>query len=122
MWTATELPPQPGFAERVVGLPIRRAALATDAPPACRARLGLDPDLPTLLVRRLAGRPLDQRAPDGLAAADPDLFDGWQILHLAGAGDDDGVRRAYEGCGVRSIVMPFLDEMGLAWGAAVGSR
>ena len=117
--SAIEITDRPHFAERVVGMPIRRSAVASAAPQACRAGLGLDPDLPTLLV---TGASQGARSINGLvaamAAAEPDLFDGWQVLHLTGAGDESQARASWDRAGVAATVHPFLHGMGAAWGAA----
>ncbi|MCA9284877.1 MAG: glycosyltransferase, partial [Phycisphaerales bacterium] len=51
--SAVETPSAPAFArriERIVGMPLRRIALAPAEPGECRRQLGLDPQRPTLLV------------------------------------------------------------------------
>jgi UDP-N-acetylglucosamine--N-acetylmuramyl-(pentapeptide) pyrophosphoryl-undecaprenol N-acetylglucosamine transferase len=53
-----------------------------------------------------------------LAQSQPDLFRGWHVYHLAGHGADGPIRAAYEGAGISATVEPFLNEIGLAWGAA----
>ncbi len=119
VWSAIEITDRPGFAERVVGMPIRKNAVASSEARSCRTGLGLDPDLPTLLV---TGASQGSRSINGLvtamAAADPDLFAGWQVLHLTGAGDENIVRAAWKTAGVTATVHPFLHGMGAAWGAA----
>lgn len=117
--TAIELPSNPGFAERVVGMPIRRSAMAPVEPAECRRRLDLAPDLHTLLVTGASqGATSVNRLMVAMASSDPAVFDGWQILHLAGSGSADEIAALYEEAGVKSKVLAFLDEMGLAWGAA----
>ncbi|MHC4948679.1 MAG: UDP-N-acetylglucosamine--N-acetylmuramyl-(pentapeptide) pyrophosphoryl-undecaprenol N-acetylglucosamine transferase [Planctomycetota bacterium] len=117
--TAVEVDRPAGFATRVVGMPVRREALADDAPAACRRRLGLDPERPTLLVTGASqGATSINRLLVALVEAEPALLDGWQVCHLAGAGADAPVRAAYEAAGVPAVVRPLLDRMGLAWGAA----
>ncbi len=117
--SAIEVTGRPGFAERVVGMPIRRAALAPGGAAMCRARLGLDPEVPTLLVTGASqgARGINTMVTE-LATAEPDLLPGWQVLHLAGADQDGPVRAAWEAAGVRAVVKPFLHGMGPAWGAA----
>lgn len=117
--SAIDLPMMPKFAQQVVGVPVRLRALTPGKPAACRKKLGLDPDMPTLLVTGAsqgAGSINDLMIE--LARTQPDLFSGWQIYHLAGRGNDASVREAYEQHGVRAIVSEFLDHIGLAWGAA----
>jgi UDP-N-acetylglucosamine--N-acetylmuramyl-(pentapeptide) pyrophosphoryl-undecaprenol N-acetylglucosamine transferase len=53
-----------------------------------------------------------------LARTKPAMFNGWQVLHLAGHAADEPLREAYAKAGVRATVLPFVHEMGLAWGAA----
>jgi UDP-N-acetylglucosamine--N-acetylmuramyl-(pentapeptide) pyrophosphoryl-undecaprenol N-acetylglucosamine transferase len=117
--SAIETPQQPGFAHRVVGMPVRRNALAPAPPEACRKRLGLDPQTRTLLV---TGASQGARSINALlvalATADPGMFAGWQLCHLCGPTDVDTVRRAYARAAVPAKVEPFASEMGLAWGAA----
>ncbi len=117
--SAIEITDLPGFAERVVGMPIRRNAVASSTARSCRTGLGLDPDLPTLLV---TGASQGARSINGMvtamAAAEPDLFEGWQVLHLTGAGDESRSRAAWDTAGVTATVHPFLHGMGAAWGAA----
>ena len=58
---------------------------------------------------------------DRLAADTPRAFDGWQVLHLTGPGGPhgpDALQARYDASGIHARAIPFLDEMGLAWGAA----
>ena len=50
-----------------------------------------------------------------------DLLAHWQVLHLAGPRSTPSVAEleaGYAQAGVRAKVLPFLNRMGLAWGAA----
>jgi UDP-N-acetylglucosamine--N-acetylmuramyl-(pentapeptide) pyrophosphoryl-undecaprenol N-acetylglucosamine transferase len=119
VWSAVDLPERPGFATRTVGLPVRRCAIASGDAATCRARLGLEPDRRTLLVTGASqGSTSLNRFVTELAASRPDAFRDWQILHLAGSEGVDDVTAAYERSGTQARVEPFLDEIGLAWGAA----
>ncbi len=125
VWTAIDLPDRPGFAERCVGLPVRRIALAppADAPggsPAdLRRAIGLAPDRLTLFVTGASQGATSVNAfLTAFVEAQPSCFDGWQIHHVTGERDADGVRLAYRRAGVPAHVEPFRDEMGVAWGAA----
>jgi len=101
-----------------VGVPLRRAVLATRSPADARLGLGLDASRPTLLVTGASqgARSIDRFLTD-LLADHPAIFNGWQVVHLAG-GDVESLSRAYADAGVPATVRPFLDEMGLAWSAA----
>jgi UDP-N-acetylglucosamine--N-acetylmuramyl-(pentapeptide) pyrophosphoryl-undecaprenol N-acetylglucosamine transferase len=118
-WTAVALEHHRHFATRVTGLPVRRSAIAVDGQAACRATLGLRPQRPTLLVTGASqgAGTLNAFVPT-LAERSPAVFEGWQVLHLAGAGSDGEVRDRYGKAGVEATVLPFLDTMAAAWGAA----
>jgi UDP-N-acetylglucosamine--N-acetylmuramyl-(pentapeptide) pyrophosphoryl-undecaprenol N-acetylglucosamine transferase len=117
--SAVELPAWPGFAECVVGMPIRRKCVADKDQAACRRSLGLDPGRPVLLVTGASqGATSINRMMIALAANQPGMFDKWQVLHLSGAGEDQALREAYEHAGIAAVVLPFSHRMGLAWGAA----
>lgn len=110
---------QPGFASSITGLPIRSAALAPGDPEHCRESLGLESERPVLLVTGAsqgAGsvNRLMQRLLDTSHAALADC----QVIHLIGDGGDETIASAYAQAGIRALVLPFLDQMGLAWGAA----
>ncbi|MEM6755757.1 MAG: UDP-N-acetylglucosamine--N-acetylmuramyl-(pentapeptide) pyrophosphoryl-undecaprenol N-acetylglucosamine transferase [Planctomycetota bacterium] len=106
-----------------VGVPLREASRATHKPEAARWQLGLSPDKPTLLVTagsqgatsinaamvELVGRTVGRRA-----------LKNWEVVHLTGSAEGEAQRaaEAYERLGVRAVVEPFRDDMGLAWSAA----
>ena len=105
----------------VVGLPVRQAARATHDSAEAREQLGLSPDMNTLLVtagsqgavtlnqmmRSLITGPRGQTA-----------LAGWQVLHLCGPGMQQALQAGYNTARVPAVVLPFLNEMGLAWSAA----
>lgn len=107
----------PGAGEPV-GVPLRRAVLATETPAAARTSLGLDPDRPTLLVTGASqgARSIDRFMVD-LLETRAAILAGWQVVHLAG-GEVDRLEAAYASAGVPATVRPFLESMGLAWSAA----
>ncbi len=117
--SAVETPCVPQFAERVVGLPVRRAAIAPGDAAHCRQALGLEAERPTLLI---TGASQGSASMNSMMAALLDeeaaAFESWQVYHLCGPTDLDRLRQAYVRAGVRAVVEPFLREMGLAWGAA----
>jgi len=88
--------------------------------PACRVALGLDPDLPTVLV---VGGSQGARGLNEMILSALPLLTGkdWQWLHLTGAKDFEKVKAAYAARGFRAVVKPFLAEMDLALGAATAA-
>ena len=118
--SAVPVPGRPGFASSVVGMPIRRTAIAPSSPEACREELGLDPGSPVLLVTGASqGAQTINGMMQALVRASAGAFEHWQVLHLCGAaGAASELVHAYREAGVRAAVLPFLHRMGLAWGAA----
>ncbi len=105
----------------ITGTPVRPQfclGARTDQPAAaCRAALGLDPNLPTILV--VGGSQGARGLNDLVLSALPLLKDrAWQWLHLTGANDFEKVRTAYAALGLKAAVKPFLAEMELALVAA----
>jgi UDP-N-acetylglucosamine--N-acetylmuramyl-(pentapeptide) pyrophosphoryl-undecaprenol N-acetylglucosamine transferase len=83
----------------------------------CRAALGLDSTLPTILV--VGGSQGASGLNEMILSALPLLAaKNWQWLHLTGASDFEKVKAAYTGQKLKAIVKPFLAEMDLALGAA----
>lgn len=119
IYSAVETPGRPNFASSIVGMPVRKRAIAPADVQTCRAKLDLDPKTPVLLITGASqgARSINEMM-TALAASNPAMFDGWRILHLTGAGEEAATARAYEQAGVAARVMPFLSDMGLAWGAA----
>ena len=103
----------------VTGTPVRpefRVRPAAD----CRRALGLDPDLPTVLV--VGGSQGASGLNKLVLAALPGLSARrWQWIHLTGANDFERVKAAYAQAGLRAVVRPFLAEMDLALGAATAA-
>lgn len=102
----------------VTGTPVRPQFQPLDAA-ACRQALGLAPERRVVLVmggsQGAAGiNELVARALPGLASRVPQ----WQWIHLAGAGDAAELSKTYSRLGFKALVVPFLDRMELAMGAA----
>ncbi len=102
---------------------VRQAALTTESPAACRRALGLDPDMPTLLVTGGSqGAASINRFLAAFVRASAPAITGWQVLHQTGGKPDDrdatDVAAAYRQARVPAVVLPFLTDMGRAWGAA----
>lgn len=113
---------------QVTGLPLRAtiaelvAQRATDAAASRRAgaaALGLDPDLPTLLVTGGSSGAASVNAAAAGAAADL-LAAGVQVLHLTGLGKAEPVTAALVGVpgAERYLVREYLTDMHLALAAA----
>lgn len=102
----------------VTGTPVRpQFEPARVTPEAARAALGLDPNLPTVLV--VGGSQGARGLNDLVLFALPLLArKKWQWLHLAGAPDFEKVKKFYATHKINGIVKPFLAEMDLALGAA----
>ena len=109
----------------LTGIPLRRAIVDLDRAAArseARVALGLDAQLPTLLVSggSQGARRLNIAAA-GLAASAGGL--GIQVLHATGPGQYDEVAGLLSAAGVRGdappyVARPFLDRMDLAYAAA----
>lgn len=83
----------------------------------CRVALGLDPNLPTILV--VGGSQGARGLNDLVMSALPLLAaKNWQWLHLTGANDFEKVKSFYAAKNIQAIVKPFFAEMELALGAA----
>jgi UDP-N-acetylglucosamine--N-acetylmuramyl-(pentapeptide) pyrophosphoryl-undecaprenol N-acetylglucosamine transferase len=109
----------PKPAEAVTGVPVRSAALAPAEPSICRQRLGLESDRLTLLVTGASqGATSVNQFITAWCAQHAERLDAWQVLHLAGREHAESVRKAYETARIQAVVLEFLDDMGLAWGAA----
>ncbi|HEB60622.1 MAG TPA: hypothetical protein ENJ06_02255 [Phycisphaeraceae bacterium] len=111
-----------GLFSEVVGMPLRRAALATDTRENCRLFFDLSPEQPVLLV---TGASLGAQTINDwllhIAREHTEMLRGWQVLHLAGDRDIDPLSEAYRSAGIPARVMTFCERMGLAWGAATAA-
>lgn len=100
------------------GCPVRRQFFEASRERGCEV-FGLDPKRRTLLVTGASqGARTVNRAIVALLGELASQRDSWQILHLAGQLDYDEVRRAYEGCELHAVVLPFTDRMAEAIAAA----
>jgi len=102
----------------VTGTPVRAQFQQGDAAK-CRTALGLAPERATICV---VGGSQGASAINQLLVRSLPLLkqtvSHWQWVHLTGAAELDAVKSAYNACGVRAVVLPFLSEMELALGAA----
>jgi UDP-N-acetylglucosamine--N-acetylmuramyl-(pentapeptide) pyrophosphoryl-undecaprenol N-acetylglucosamine transferase len=109
----------PGIDWEYVRPIIRRSAMAPGDRATCRHMFQLDAERSTLLV---TGASLGARTINEFMLAWLErhgaLLRNWQVIHQTGQGEHDGLRQAYERAGVPALVVPFLDTMGAAWGAA----
>ncbi|MBX3358128.1 MAG: glycosyltransferase [Phycisphaeraceae bacterium] len=115
------LPVQHEAARRWTVVPpiVRSAAVAKGEQSECRARLGIDPSLRTLMV---TGGSQGARTINDLLAGfardhAKDLA-GWQVIHQCGKDGAATVREAYAAAGVPAIVHEFVSGMADWWGAA----
>lgn len=113
------LPPAEGGGT-VVGTPIRPALWNPLSKAAAARRLGLDPAKTTVLVfgGSQGARGINMGAPEALKAAANAAPHKLQVLHLAGSKDEEAVHKAYSGAHLSLEVLPYLDEMEAAYGAA----
>ena len=81
----------------------------------CRVALGLDPNLPTILV--VGGSQGASSLNEMILSALP-LLSAFQFFHLTGAKDFEKVQAAYKALQIRAVVKPFFAGMDLALGAA----
>jgi UDP-N-acetylglucosamine--N-acetylmuramyl-(pentapeptide) pyrophosphoryl-undecaprenol N-acetylglucosamine transferase len=100
----------------ITGTPVRPQFQPRDGAE-CRVALGLEPNLPTILV--VGGSQGASGLNEMVLSALPLLVEeNWQWLHLTGANDFEKVKAAYAARKLKAIVKPFLSEMDLALGAA----
>jgi len=105
---------------------VRSGAVGGDDPADCRLRLGLRPDVPTLLITGASqGARSVNEAVVAFAERHAEALEGWQIFHQTGGGTDtrgaptsQRVAEAYKRLGLHGRVVAFCEDMGAAWGAA----
>jgi undecaprenyldiphospho-muramoylpentapeptide beta-N-acetylglucosaminyltransferase len=128
---ATRLHVAPRFGPKlhITGCPIRAemaqiiACRAKDPSDQARrradaaARLGLNPNLPILVVTgaSLGAKTINDAIPQTLAASP---IAGWQILHLAGSQHASAVRAQYQQLAIHAKVVDFIPEMADVWSVA----
>jgi UDP-N-acetylglucosamine--N-acetylmuramyl-(pentapeptide) pyrophosphoryl-undecaprenol N-acetylglucosamine transferase len=101
---------------------VRPSATHRGTPAECRAKLGLDPARPVLMITGGSQglRSLNDFAvafaTDALGKVLRDQH--WQVLHQTGRNLDDTVRAAYQLARIDAIVVPFTQDIGLWWGSA----
>jgi UDP-N-acetylglucosamine--N-acetylmuramyl-(pentapeptide) pyrophosphoryl-undecaprenol N-acetylglucosamine transferase len=103
---------------RVTGTPVRPGFTGADAG-VCRARFGLDPVRPVVLV--MGGSQGASGINEVVSRALPHFAQSaahWQWLHLTGGNDLEKVKRAYAGANTQAVVQSFCSEMDAALGAA----
>jgi UDP-N-acetylglucosamine--N-acetylmuramyl-(pentapeptide) pyrophosphoryl-undecaprenol N-acetylglucosamine transferase len=114
-----EAPDEPALARRSEAVTAREDARPTKII-GCRAALGLDPNLPVVLV--MGGSQGASGLNEMVLSALPLLAGkSWQWLHLTGANDFEKVKAGYAAQKIKAVVKPFLAEMDLALGAATAS-
>lgn len=105
---------------RAIGPIVGSRAIAPTDPAKCRQQLGLDPQLPTLLVMggSQGARSINEVLCT-IAQDHPGVLQGWQVLHLAGDACAAATSAAaLEHAGIPARVLERLDPIGPAWGAA----
>ena len=101
----------------VTGTPLRTALLEKPERAAALAFFGLDPDKQTVLV--MGGSQGARGVNRAVVEALPRLADaGVQVLHITGPGEFETLQQAYAASPVQAAVVPFCQNMGLAYAAA----
>ncbi|MFN0011557.1 MAG: UDP-N-acetylglucosamine--N-acetylmuramyl-(pentapeptide) pyrophosphoryl-undecaprenol N-acetylglucosamine transferase [Phycisphaerales bacterium] len=98
---------------------VRREAAPDCTTQEARARLGLDPSRPTLMVTgaSLGARSINDLLP-AFIAANPSALAHWQVLHQTGTDDNSALTCAYAAASIPALVTKFVPDMGLWWRAA----
>jgi UDP-N-acetylglucosamine--N-acetylmuramyl-(pentapeptide) pyrophosphoryl-undecaprenol N-acetylglucosamine transferase len=115
--TAEHVPNEYRSKLHVTGCPIRSEIIQTRDRAAAMARLGLQPDLHTLVVTgaSLGAQTVNEAVLTLLSKME---IPGWQVLHLAGRDHADAVRTGYEKMKVAVQVVDFTPAMADVWAVA----
>ncbi len=101
----------------VTGTPLRTALLTRPSRAEARQFFGLSMDQPVVLV--MGGSQGARGVNRAVVEALTGLADaGVQVLHITGPGEYDTLKSAYAASPVKSAVVPFCQEMGMAYAAA----
>lgn len=105
----------------VVGMPVRDVFKPVDevAQQGYRLALGLDANIPTLLVMggSQGATPINELTIRNLKKIQRGIQH-FQVIHLTGVNNDECVRKAYSKLHVRALVYPYFSEMEMVMGAA----
>lgn len=109
-----------GLGGLLTGTPIRPALCRRIPAGEARSRLGLEPSRKTVLVfgGSQGARAINRELPEALkraAQSDPGSI---QVLHLAGTKGAEEAQKAYQDALLKAKVLPYLEEMELAYAAA----
>lgn len=112
------LPAERSDKAELTGTPIRPALWRSQDPRQARRALGLEEDLPTVLVfgGSQGARGINRLLPQALAACS--AKNALQALHLSGPNDLETVRQDYRRLGLKAVALPYLDSMESAYAAA----
>lgn len=105
----------------IVGMPVRKAALASDSRGNCRIRLGLEPDIPVLLI---IGASQGSTSFNDLLTTMSETewsrktLKMWQILHICGSNHGTRLKEHYEKNDIKAVVLDFCSDMNDVWGSA----
>ncbi len=107
----------PAGKTRVTGTPLRTALLSKPDRAEALKFFGLSGSKPTVLV--MGGSQGARGVNRAMVEALPLLAErGVQVLHITGPGEYEGLKTAYAASPVASAVVPFCQDMGMAYAAA----
>jgi len=97
--------------------PVRSSVLATARQNETYTAYGLDPQKLMLLVTGASqgATSINACIPE-LAMQNPTFFQGWQVVHLTGTGNDEEVSAKWGETDVQYCVLEFEEQMGTLWG------
>lgn len=104
-----------------VGLPLRRQAIGPEDKAEARVQMGLNPTRRTLLVvgGSQSAKSLNEMMLEMVhLSSTQQVMRQWQILHISGSEDAQRIDMAYRNANIEAKVLPFTQEMGLAWRCA----